>query len=92
MSRAGYGGGPGKKAVLLMAGLADLAVDAVGSAAGTVRGLLGRSDLAELAGDASQDLTARGRLALDRYVAPPPAYLEVLARRATTRRAADGDD
>ncbi|GHE64675.1 hypothetical protein GCM10018785_37080 [Streptomyces longispororuber] len=81
-------GGPEEQAVLLVAGLADLAVSALGSAAGTVRGLLRRSDTAELAAEAERDLRARGRLVLDRYAAVPPAHLEVLARHATARRAA----
>jgi hypothetical protein len=81
-------GGTDQRVVLLVAGLADLAVSAAGSAAGAVRGLLRRSDTAELAAQAEQDLAARGRLALDR-TAVPPAHLEILARHARARRAAD---
>ncbi|WP_327335517.1 polyprenyl synthetase [Streptomyces sp. NBC_01324] len=84
-------GGPDGQAVLLAAGLADLAVStlgtALGTALGTVRGLLRRSDGAELAADAERELTARGRLVLDRYAAAPPAHLEILARRALDRQA-----
>lgn len=76
--------------VLLVAGLADLAVSTLGSALGTVRGLFHRSDTAELAAEAEQELIARGRLVLDRYAAAPPAHLEVLARQAMARRAGDG--
>ncbi|MCM2424010.1 polyprenyl synthetase [Streptomyces sp. RKAG293] len=83
---AGHAGGPGEQAVLLLAGLADLAAEALGSAANTVRALLGRSDMPDLAADAKQDLTARGRLVVDRYAAVPPAYLEVLAQHAVARR------
>ncbi|MFD7715009.1 polyprenyl synthetase [Streptomyces sp. NPDC059814] len=79
--------GPDGQAVLLMAGLADLAVSTLGSALGTVRGLLRRSDAAELVAEAERDLTARGRLVLDRYAAVPPAHLETLARRALDRQA-----
>ncbi|MEV0784465.1 polyprenyl synthetase [Streptomyces sp. NPDC050423] len=75
------------QAVLLIAGLTDLAVSTLGSALGTVRGLLRRSDAAELAAEAERDLTARGRPVLDRYVALPPAHLEILARRALDRQA-----
>ncbi|MFJ6461352.1 polyprenyl synthetase [Streptomyces sp. NPDC091387] len=75
------------QAVLLMAGLTDLAVSTLGSALGTVRGLLRRSDAAELVAEAERDLTARGRLVLDRYAAAPPAHLEILARRALDRQA-----
>ncbi|QOV40339.1 polyprenyl synthetase [Streptomyces ferrugineus] len=78
-----------ERAVLLVAGLADLAVSTVGSALGAVRGLLRRADAAELAAEAEHDLTARGRLMLDRYAAVPPAHLEILARHALARRATD---
>lgn len=71
--------------MLLVAGLADLAVNTLGSALGVVSGLLRRSDAAELASEAEQDLMARGRLALDRYAAVPPAHLELLARHVTAR-------
>jgi len=84
--------GPHERAVLLAAGLADLAVttvgSAVGSAWGALRGLLRRSDAVELVAEAEQELTARGRLALGRYTAVPPAHLEILARHALARQAA----
>ncbi|MEV7390839.1 MULTISPECIES: polyprenyl synthetase [unclassified Streptomyces] len=80
-----------EQAVLLAAGLADLAVSTLGTALGTARGLLRRSDAGALAADAEHDLTARGRLVLDRYTNVPPAQLEILARHALVRRAA-GDD
>ncbi|WP_129840553.1 polyprenyl synthetase [Streptomyces sp. RFCAC02] len=79
------GGAPAEQAVLLLAGMADLAVGAVTSAVGTLRGFLGRADTAGLAADARHDLTARGRLALDRWATVPPAHLEILARRAAAR-------
>ncbi|PIM66863.1 polyprenyl synthetase [Streptomyces sp. JV178] len=81
-----------EQAVLLVAGLADLAVSTVSSAAGTVQGLLRRSDGPELAQDAQQDLMSRGRLALDRYAAAPVAHLEVLAQQVLARQAASGGD
>ncbi|EDY59717.1 MULTISPECIES: hypothetical protein [Streptomyces] len=86
----GAGGREGldEQAVLLVAGVADLVVSTLGSALGTVRGLLRRSDVADLAADAEQDLMARGRIALDRYATVPPAHLEILARHALSRRAA----
>lgn len=88
---AGRRGGPGldERAVLLVAGLADLTVSTLGSAVGTIQGLLRRSDAAELAAEAEHDLVARGRLVLDRYAAVPPAHLEILAPHALARRAAD---
>ena len=63
---------PHHQGVLLVAGLAELAVSTLGSALGTVRGLLRRSDTAELVAGAEQDLIARGRLVLDQYAAAPP--------------------
>ncbi|MFD8378327.1 polyprenyl synthetase [Streptomyces sp. NPDC059679] len=86
---AGRGRGLDGKALLLAAGLADLAVSTLGAALGTVRGVLRRSDAAELAAEAGDDLMARGRLALDRYAAVPPAHLEILARHALARKTAD---
>ncbi|WP_338775298.1 polyprenyl synthetase [Streptomyces sp. DG1A-41] len=86
---AGRRDGLDEQAVLLMAGLADLAVSTLSSAAGTLRGLLRRSDTAELAAQAENELVARGRLALDRYAAVPPAHLEILARHARARKDAD---
>ncbi|MFB7499079.1 polyprenyl synthetase [Streptomyces sp. NPDC056161] len=87
---SGQGGALDRQAVLLAAGLADLAVSTLGSAVGTVRGLLRRSDAAELASDAERELAARGRLALDRYAVVPPAHLEVLARHVVARQARNG--
>ncbi|CAM5395077.1 hypothetical protein STENM327S_01465 [Streptomyces tendae] len=78
--------------MLLAAGLADLAVSTIGSAVGGLRGLLGRSDTADLVREAEEDLQARGRLVMDRYAHVPPAHLEVLARHVRARRAADDGD
>ncbi|MFI1714822.1 polyprenyl synthetase [Streptomyces sp. NPDC053513] len=86
----GSRGGLDERAVLLAAGLADLAVSTFGSGLGLVRGLLRRSDTAEMAAEAERELEARGRLVLDRYASPPPAHLEVLARHVLARRAGDG--
>jgi hypothetical protein len=86
---AGRCGGVDGQALLLATGLADLAVSTLGSALGTVRGLLRRSDAAELAAEAEHELMARGRLVLDRYAAMPPAHLEILARHALARKTAD---
>ncbi|MBJ3812640.1 polyprenyl synthetase [Streptomyces flavofungini] len=87
---AGRRGGLDRQALLLAAGLADLAVSTAGSALGAVRGLLRRSDAAELAAAAEYELVTRGRLVLDRYTAVPPAHLEILAQRALARKAAGG--
>ncbi|MFD5451029.1 polyprenyl synthetase [Streptomyces sp. NPDC127100] len=80
------------QAVLLVAGIADLAVSTAGSAMGALRGLLRRSDTADLVREADRDLRARGRLALDRCTGVPPAHLEVLARHVLARRAAEDVD
>nr|WP_241835844.1 MULTISPECIES: hypothetical protein [unclassified Streptomyces] len=69
---AGRDGDLDGRVVLLVAGAAELAVSAVGSALDAVRGPLRRSDVADLAAEAEHELTARGRLVLDRYAAPPP--------------------
>ncbi|CAM5674209.1 hypothetical protein SALBM135S_01963 [Streptomyces alboniger] len=83
---------PHQQAVFLAAGLADLAVRTAGSALVAVRGLLRRSDTADLAADAERDLVARGRLVCGRYTDVPPAHMEVLARKALARRAAAGQE
>ncbi|MFE5963474.1 polyprenyl synthetase [Streptomyces rubiginosohelvolus] len=88
-STSGHGETFDERAVLVVAGAADLALSTIGSALGAVRGLLRRSDAAELAAEAEHELMARGRLVLDRYAAPPPARLEILARHAVARRAAE---
>ncbi|MGW5424403.1 polyprenyl synthetase [Streptomyces sp. NPDC003943] len=80
------------RAVLLVAGLADLAASTLGSALGTVRGLLRRSDTFQLVEDAERELTARGRLALDRYATVPPAHLEVLAQHVLARQSRQSRD
>jgi hypothetical protein len=81
-------GSRGEDAVLLAAGLTELALSRVGPMVGRIRRLLRRSDLRAMAGEADTDLKARGRLALDRYATVPPAHLEILAQRAAARRAA----
>ncbi|WP_079127841.1 hypothetical protein [Streptomyces niveus] len=91
----------GGRPVLLLAGLADLALSTCGSALKAAHGLLGRSDLAALAARGRQDLQARGRLALDRLgtgrrgedlfgAGGGVAHMEVLARHAQRRTTASG--
>ncbi|MEU2546813.1 hypothetical protein ABZ618_15465 [Streptomyces roseolus] len=82
-----------EKALLLAAGLADLVVETIGTAAGSLRSLLGRADSADIAQDAAADLRARGRVALDRLAADRDGprslpQMELLAREAAARRAA----
>ncbi|MFF2941981.1 hypothetical protein ACFVSQ_19265 [Streptomyces niveus] len=94
----GDGGG---RPVLLLAGLADLALSTCGSALKAAHGLLGRSDLGALAAQGRQDLQARGRLALDRLgtdrrgdellgAGGGLAHMEVLACHAQRRATASG--
>lgn len=77
-------------AVLVAAGVADLAITTVGTALGSAltsaRSLLGRNDKSALAEDGVTELKARGRLALDRYSTSSPAYLEVLAQHVESGR------
>ncbi|WP_405773851.1 polyprenyl synthetase [Streptomyces sp. NBC_00859] len=93
---SGDGSGPqdavrGAEAAYLVAGVVDLAVSGAVSALRGVRGLLRRSDLAELAQDGEADLKVRGRLAVERYAVVPEPHLELLARRAAARLgASDG--
>ncbi|MFD3523427.1 hypothetical protein [Streptomyces sp. NPDC058653] len=65
----GEGGG---HPVLLLAGLADLALSTCGSALKAAGGLLSRSDIGALAAQGREDLRARGRLAMDRTGASGP--------------------
>ncbi|MGW7018717.1 hypothetical protein ACWGGS_05125 [Streptomyces decoyicus] len=81
----------GNDAALLAAGIADMAVSGLTTVLRGVRGLLGRADMGELADEGRQELTARGRLALDRFAAGSPAHLEVLAQHATARRGSADD-
>jgi hypothetical protein len=73
-------------AVLLAAGVADLAVSGAKSVLDRARGFLARADKVDLAEDGRDELKARGRLALDRLSVASPAYLEVLARHVESGR------
>ncbi|MFH7595703.1 polyprenyl synthetase [Streptomyces racemochromogenes] len=81
-----------RQALLLAAGLADVAVSTACSALAGVRQLLRRSDGPDLVQDAQQDLMARGRIALERVAPAAPAHLEVLAQHVVARGAAFADD
>jgi hypothetical protein len=81
-NEAGHGAAERDRPVLLVAGLADLALSTCGTALKAARGLLSRSDVGELAARGQQDLQARGRLALDRIGAGGESHMEVLARHA----------
>ncbi|MGA4545487.1 hypothetical protein ACPA54_36410 [Uniformispora flossi] len=77
-------GVPAGNALLLAAGLADLALDRLGAVLERGRAVLGRADLGALADDGHGELRSRGRVVLDRFAAPP-AYLELIARHVTAR-------
>ncbi|WP_194818791.1 polyprenyl synthetase [Nocardia sp. XZ_19_385] len=83
-------GSRSEEAVLLAAGLADVALSRVGPVLERALGLLRRSDLPGLAGEAESDLKARGRLALDRSTLIPPAHMEILAQHVVAREAGSG--
>ncbi|WP_433654642.1 hypothetical protein ACQPW1_28265 [Nocardia sp. CA-128927] len=90
--RSNQRGSRGEGAVLLAAGLADLALSRVGPVVDRALGFLRRSDLPGLAGAAESDLKARGRLALDRNALLPPAHLEILAQQVVARENGSGAD
>ncbi|WP_067813309.1 polyprenyl synthetase [Nocardia inohanensis] len=86
-----HSGSRGEDAVLLAAGLADLAFSRLVPVVDKAFGLLRRSDLLGMAADAERDLKARGRLALGRNAPVPPAHLELLAKQVLARRAGTDD-
>ncbi|MFI9403354.1 hypothetical protein [Nocardia sp. NPDC052316] len=88
--RSNQRGTRAEDAVLVAAGLADLALSRVGPMVNWALGLLRRSDLPGMAGEAENDLKARGRLALDRNSLLPPAHLEILAQQVLARETGSG--
>ena len=81
----------GRDVFAVLAGIADLGLETAEDLLGRARGLLGRSDLPDLAADAHADLRARGEVVLGRFGPPAEAHMEVLARRANAARDAVGD-
>jgi hypothetical protein len=79
---AGSGGGRGRDAVQLLAGVVDLGLEQAEGALRQLRGLLGRADLWELAEDGHRELRARGGLLLDRITPTSESHLETVARRS----------
>ncbi len=77
---AGPGGGLGRDAVQLLAGVVDLGLEQAEGVLRQLRGLLGRSDLRELAEDGHQELRTRGGLLLDRINPTSESHLEAVAR------------
>ncbi|MFL6113567.1 MAG: polyprenyl synthetase [Catenulispora sp.] len=81
----------GRDVITVLAGIADLGLETAESLLGRARGLLGRSDLPDLAVDVRDDLRARGDVVLGRFTPAAEPHLEALARRANAARATAGD-
>ena len=79
-------GAVARDAVRLLAGLADLGLEAAETAVRRARGVLGRSDLPEMASDLHREVKAHGDVVLDRVAPPAEAHMEALARRAAAAR------
>lgn len=79
-------GSVARDAVRLVAGLADLGLEAAEGALRRARTVLGRSDLPEMASDLHREVKAHGDVVLDRFAPPAEAHLEALARRSAAGR------
>jgi hypothetical protein len=92
MTEQGIGGRPvangGREALRMLLGLVDVGLEQAEHVARTARGLLGRADLGELAGDVRTDLGARGDAMLGRVTPTSESHMETLARRAREAQAA----
>lgn len=77
-----------RDAARLLAGLADLGLEAAEGALRRARAVLARSDLPEMASDLHREVKAHGDVVLDRVAPPAQAHMEALARRAATTRQA----
>ncbi|WP_194917917.1 hypothetical protein [Catenulispora rubra] len=75
-----------RDAARLLAGLADLGLEAAEGALRRARGVLARSDLPEMASDLHREVRAHGDVVLDRVAPPARAHMEDLARRAAAAR------
>lgn len=83
-------GSAARDAVRLLAGLADLGLEAAEGAVRRARGVLGRADLPDLAADLRREVQAHGDVVLDRAAPPAQAHMEALARRAAARAETSG--
>jgi hypothetical protein len=83
--------GAGREALRLLLGVADVGLEQAERAIHVARGLLGRSDLGELASDVRGDLAARGDALLGRVAPPAEAHMETLARVAQAARSESTD-
>lgn len=89
MSEQDRAGSVARDAVRLVAGLADLGLEAAEAAVRRARGVLGRSDLPEMASDLHREVKAHGEVVLDRVAPPAEAHMEAVARRAAAAREED---
>jgi hypothetical protein len=83
--------GGGREALRLLLGLADVGLEQVERAIHVTRGLLGRSDLGELAAEVRGDLAARGDALLGRVAPSTESHMETLARLAQAARSESAD-
>lgn len=79
-------GSVARDAARLVAGLADLGLEAAEGALRRARAVLGRSDLPEMACDLHREVKAHGDVVLDRVAPPAEAHMEALARRVAAAR------
>lgn len=89
MSEQDRAGSVARDAVRLVAGLADLGLEAAEAAVRRARSVLGRSDLPEMASDLHREVKAHGEVVLDRVAPPAEAHMEAVARRAAAAREED---
>ncbi|MDH6122552.1 hypothetical protein ABH930_006831 [Kitasatospora sp. GAS204A] len=74
------------EALQLIAGVVDLGLEQAEGLLRRMRGVLGRSDLHEVAADGQEELRARGELLLGRLASASESHLEAVARRAAAAR------
>ena len=77
----------GREALRLLLGLVDVGLEQAEHAVHAARGLLGRSDLGDLASDVKSDLGARGDAVMGRVAPSGESHMETLARRAQAEEA-----
>ncbi|HEX4787249.1 MAG TPA: hypothetical protein VH372_02220 [Actinospica sp.] len=92
----GFGGGRsaaggGREVVRLLLGLVDVGLEQAEYAAHAARGLLGRSDLAEMAAEVRAELGTRGDALLGRVAPSAESHMEALARIAQAGRRQGAD-
>jgi hypothetical protein len=88
---AGVRADRGTRAVQLLAGVVDVGLEQAEGLLRRMRGVLGRSDLQEVAADGQEELRARGELALGRLAPVSESHMEAVARRAAASRGPSSD-